>query len=139
MKKINKTLTDEQIDIIIEFVYKWLNDGKSYKIGSDYTWFTIKDKDSDISYSVFLNMFQPYNVSNIIVTNNKLQVKITIHVGSISNDKLKHIENFIKKLQFEEGVGKELTNSDFFNLTNLTVDQSLLRKRKIDNIKNNME
>lgn len=60
-------------------------------------------------------------------------------MGNISNDKLKDIENFIKKLQFQEGVGKELTNSDFFNLTNLTVDQSLLRKRKIDKIKNNME
>ena len=139
MKEINKTLTAEQIDTIIEFVYKWLNDGKTCKIGSDYTWFTIKDNDSDISYSVFLNMFEPYNVSNIIITNNKLQVKIAIHVGNISNDKLKDIENFIKKLQFQEGVGKELTNSDFFNLTNLTVDQSLLRKRKIDKKKNNME
>lgn len=138
MKDINKKLTNEQIDTVIEFVYKWLKDDKTYKIGSDYTWINIDDKDNGISYSVFLSMFKPYNLSNIIITNEKLKVKIAVNVSDVKNDKIIDIENFIKSLQFQEGVGYELSNNDFFNLTNLTVDQSLLRERKIKRIKNNM-
>lgn len=138
MKDINKKLTNEQIDTIIEFVYEWLKNDKIYKIGSDYTWIDIHDDDNKISYSVFLSMFKPYNLSTIIITNEKLKVKIAVNVSDVKNDKIIDIENFIKSLQFQEGVGDELSNSDFFNLTNLTVDQSLLRERKIKRLKNNM-
>lgn len=136
MKDIKKTMTQEQIDTTLEFILKWLKNQKPYTTNNDCT--SISIVDGDFSYSAHLSIFDPHRLSTLFVSNNKLDVRIMVSIDN-NNSISDEIENFIKSLQLQMGVGEDLSNSDFLNITNLTVDQSLLRERKIKRIKDNIE
>lgn len=137
MIEIVKSLTQEQKEAIAKFVADWIEDDNLIKPNSDYTAISIED--GDVDYYASLNIFDRTKLSTIIVSNNRLNLRICIRVSDILDMKsLKIIEDYIVSLQISNGVGSELTDSEFYKITNLDIDPSTLRARKIKKIKENM-
>lgn len=137
MKDIVKSLTQEQKESIVEFVAKWLKDGKTVDISGDYSNLTITS--GDIRYFVSMGIFDKNELFSIIVMNTSLNVKLSVQVKDINNQSLvKDIENFLISQQIQNGIGSELTDMDFYNVTNIEVDPSKLRARKITKLRENM-
>jgi len=137
MKDIVKTLTQEQKESIVDFVYSWIKNNKNVEMNSDLGGFTFTDQ--DIRYHSMMSMFDKNELFSISIYNSKLDLKIMVHMGDIINrEPVKFIENYILSQQIQSGQGSILSDSDFFSITNIEADPSKLRARKIMKLRENM-
>lgn len=136
MKDIIKTVSLEQKELILKFISNWIKDDKKINFNDDYTILEIKN--DGISYSVATSIFDKKKLCIISIHNYCLNVSMTINVKDINNEWVHFIENFIISTQIENGDGFDLNDNDFFNITNIEVDLSKLRSKKILKIKKNM-
>ena len=79
IKDSPKTLTQEQKEAIVQFVVKWIKDGKLIKQGSSDTSFTIID--NDIWYMLSLSIFDKTELFSISVSNDKIGTRISVFSG----------------------------------------------------------
>ena len=135
IKDSPKTLTQEQKEAIVQFVVKWIKDGKLIKQGSSDTSFTIID--NDIWYMLSLSIFDKTELFSISVSNDKIGTRISVY-GKDVLDKLavKYIGNYLNSM-ITLNTG-ELTDAEFNEITNLDIDITVSRAKKIKHIKENM-
>ena len=135
IKDSPKTLTQEQKEAIVQFVVKWIKDGKLIKQGSSDTSFTIID--NDIWYMLSLSIFDKTELFSISVSNDKIGTRISVY-GKDVLDKLavKYIGNYLNSMITLNT--EELTDAEFNEITNLDIDITVSRAKKIKHIKENM-
>lgn len=128
MRELQKTLTLEQKEAVYEFVAGWIKSGRKLDTCTFENMRSITD--GNIEYIISMSNFDINKFFSISVSNSKLNVRISIHTDQIHNKSLvQYIENHMKALlSMDKG---ELTDEEFNEITNLEVDLSMSRSRKV--------
>jgi hypothetical protein len=136
MKDISKRLTQYQKESIYQFYVDWILSNKKINFRNNSETSGGYFKDGDVEYESYMDLFDKSKLFSIIVTNNIKDILINISVNEI-NDKnnINIINNFILKNKPNTTI---LSDIDFTNMTNIEVNKSKLRFKKINKIINNI-
>lgn len=136
MKDISKRLTQYQKESIYQFYADWILSNKKINFRNNSETSGGYFKDGDVEYESYMDLFDKSKLFSIIVTNNIKDILINISVDEI-NDKnnINIINNFILKNKPNTTI---LTDIDFTNMTNIEVNKSKLRFKKINKLLNNI-
>ncbi|MFA5585617.1 MAG: hypothetical protein WDA02_03610 [Saccharofermentanales bacterium] len=136
MKDISKRLTQYQKESIYQFYADWILSNKKINFRNNSETSGGYFKDGDVEYESYMDLFDKSKLFSIIVTNNIKDILINISVNEI-NDKnnINIINNFILKNKPNTTI---LSDIDFTNMTNIEVNKSKLRFKKINKIINNI-
>ena len=138
MKNIVKILSLEQKITIVDFVTKWIKNGKDLTEGVGTTYII---KEGKIIYMISMDIFSKDHISSILVMNYDLDISISVDVKNLPKQSLldvQFIENHIQKLRLVLGAGQDLTDKEFNTITNLEPDITLSRSKKIKHIQDKM-
>ena len=137
MKDIVKKPTQEQIEIVYNFIANWIKSGKKVQMAdSDDRYYIVDD---DIRYVVSMSTFDKTKLFCISVSNHTLDTRIMIQACDVKDKSIiQYIENYVSVQQLQNGNGAELTDQEFFKLTKLEPDIALSRARKINHLKDKM-
>lgn len=134
MKDISKRLTQYQKESIYQFYADWILSNKKINFRNNSETSGGYFKDGDVEYESYMDLFDKSKLFSIIVTNNIKDILINISVNEI-NDKnnINIINNFILKNKPNTTI---LSDIDFTNMTNIEVNKSKLRFKKINKLLN---
>jgi hypothetical protein len=128
MKDLQKKLTQEQKEIVYEFVASWIKSGRKI---DDCMFDNMKSiTDGEVNYTINMNSFDTNKLFGIIVNNFELKLRIVIRADEIINKSLvDYICNYmISILSMDKG---KLSDKEFNEITNLEVDLSMSRSKKV--------
>jgi hypothetical protein len=135
MKDLSNRITQEQKESIFDFFAQWVSSGSPVKFRDNDTGGCYFDVD-DSSYESYLNLFDKSELSSIIVNNTKIDIMILVSASDIKNkNNINIITNFILTNKTNNGL---LTDDEFSKITNIVIDKTELRYKKINKIKNNI-
>lgn len=136
MKDLQKTLSQEQKEAIYEFVAGWIKSGRTLSecmFGS----MRVID-DGDIHYTIAMSTFHNDKLYSIILINHKLNVRISVEADDIQNRSLvNYITTYMNMLTSSES--GELSNKEFNEITNLEIDLSMSRSKKVRQLQEKMK
>lgn len=128
MRELQKTLTQEQKDTVYEFVASWIKSGRKLDTCVFENMRSITD--GNVEYLISMSNFDINKFFSLSVSNSKLGLRISIHADEIKNKSLvQYIENHMNALlSMAKG---ELSDEEFNDITNLEVDLSMSRSKKV--------
>ena len=135
MRDLQKTLTQEQKETVYEFVTSWIKSGRKLNECMFENMRMITD--GDVNYTVCMSNFDINKLFSVVVTNSKLNIRISIGVDEILNKSLvDYIRNYMLAIiSMEKG---ELSDEEFNDITNLQVDLGISRSLKVRQLQEKM-